>query len=140
MTAEIVKFPYDACRRVHSQNRGGQRTVRLRGKGEKVAALETPPGRRLSCRAREHRRSQRSIAGSRQSVARLHRCDLVLCNSGREDDTAGLRVNRLLIQSEIRKEWLESLTARFETCTWQPGLAQAMNTRRRCSRKIPTFR
>jgi hypothetical protein len=132
MTAEIVKFPYDACRRVHSQKPRRSKNGTPEERTAKAAALETPPADvvSMSC-ARAQAQSEvdrRKLRGSplRDCIGAISFGATVVGKM----HTAGLRGEPLAaIQSEIRKAWLETLDRAVRAlCTVGSGLAQAMNT------------
>ena len=133
MTAEIVKFPYDACRRVHSQKPRRSKNGTPEERAAKAAALDNAAGPTLSpCRAREQQAQsevdRRKLRGSplRDCIGAISFGATVVGKM----HTAGLRGEPLAaIQSEIRKEWLETLDRAIRAlCTVGSGLAQAMNT------------
>jgi len=132
MNSNVVKFPYDACRRVHSKKPRRSKNGTPEERAAKAAATETTPADVVSLSPlREHARSEidgRKLRGSplRDNIATISFGATVV---GRMH-TAGLKGEPLAaIQSEIRKEWLETLhRAMGALATVSVGLAQAMNT------------
>jgi hypothetical protein len=117
MSAEIFKFPYDACRRVHSQKPRRSKNGSPQERAAKAAATETTPADVVSLSpAREHARSEvdgRKLRGSplRDYIATISFGATVV---GRMH-TAGLKGEPLAeVQPEIRKEWLETLDRAME--------------------------
>jgi hypothetical protein len=130
--AEIFKFPYDACRRVHSQKPRRSKNGTAEERAAKAAALlprsadVVPMGD-----VREQARSEvdgRKLRGSplRDCIGAISFGATVVGKM----HTAGLKGEPLAtIQPEIRKEWLQTLDRAFEgLATLSVGLAQAMNT------------
>ena len=132
MTCEIVKFPYDASRRVHSRKPRRSKNGTPEERAAKAAALETAPADvvamsyiRAQARSEVDRRTLRgsplrdcigAISFGATVVGKMH--------------TAGLRDEPLAaVQSEIRKEWLETLDRAVQAlCTVGTGLAEAIIT------------
>jgi hypothetical protein len=132
MTCEIVKFPYGACRRVHSKKPRRSKNGTPEERAAKVAALQATPADvvpiarvRMEARSEVDRRKLRgcplrdcigALSFGATVVGKIH--------------TAGLRGEPLAaIQSEIRKEWLETLDRAFGALgTLGVGLTQAMKT------------
>jgi hypothetical protein len=130
--AEIFKFPYDACRRVHSRRPRRSKNGTPEERAAKAAAFEATPadvvsmsGVRADVYSEVDRRKLRgsplrdcigTISFGATVVGKMH--------------TAGLKGEPLAtIQPEIRKEWLETLDRAFEAlATISVGLTQAMKT------------
>jgi hypothetical protein len=130
--AKIFKFPYSASRRVHSQKPRRSKNGTPEARAAKAAALfPTSADVVPMADAREQARSEvdgRKLRGSplRDCVGTISFGATVVGKM----HTAGLRGEPLAaIQSEIRKEWLETLDRAFEAlATVSVGLTQAMNT------------
>jgi hypothetical protein len=126
MTAEIVKFPYSASRRVHSQKPRRSKNGTPEERAAKAAALETAPadvvpmarsevdGRKL--RGSPLRDCIGTISFGATVVGKMH--------------TAGLKGESLAaFQPEIRKEWLEALSRAIKAlATVAIGLVEATET------------
>jgi len=130
--AEIFKFPYDACRRVHSKKPRRSKNGTPEERAARVAATETTPADIVSLSpARERARSKvdgRKLRGSplRDYIATVSFGATVV---GRMH-TAGLKGEPLAeVQPEIRKEWLETLDRAMETFVEVGvGMGQAIKT------------
>jgi hypothetical protein len=130
--AEIFKFPYSASRRVHSQKPRRSKNGTPEEREAKAAALfPTSADVVPLAGAREQARSEvdgRKLRGSplRDCIGTISFGATVVGKM----HTAGLRGEPLAaIQSDIRKEWLETLDRAFEAlATVSVGLTQAMNT------------
>ena len=130
--AEIFKFPYDACRRVHSQKPRRSKNGTPGERAAKAAALfPTSADVVPMADAREQARSEvdgRKLRGSplRDCIGAISFGATVVGKM----HTAGLKGEPLAaIQPELRKEWLETLDRAVQAlCTVGTGLAQAMNT------------
>lgn len=130
--SNVVKFPYRASRRVHSKKPRQSKNGTPEERAAKAAALEKPPADVVSMsRARAQAHSEvdrRSLRGSplRDCIGAISFGATVVGKM----HTAGLRGEPLAaVQSEIRKEWLETLDRAAQAlCTVGTGLAQAMNT------------
>jgi hypothetical protein len=132
MANNVVKFPYDACRRVHSQKPRRSKNGSPEERAAKAAALfPTSADVVPMADAREQARSEvdgRKLRGSplRDCIGAISFGATVVGKM----HTAGLKGEPLAeIQPEIRKEWLETLDRAVEAmATVGVGLAQAMNT------------
>ena len=132
MANNVVKFPYDACRRVHSQKPRRSKNGTPEERAAKAAALfPTSADVVAMSDAREQARSEvdgRKLRGSplRDCIGTISFGATVVGKM----HTAGLKGEPLAaIQSEIRKGWLETLDRAVEAmCTFSTGIAQAMNT------------
>src|SRR5258708_25078006 len=132
MTAEIVKFPYSASRRVHSKKPRRSKNGTPEERAAKAAALETPSADVVSMwRARAQAHSEvdrRTLRGSplRDCIGAISFGATVVGKM----HTAGLKGEPLAaVQTEIRKDWLETLDRAIGAlATVGVGLAQAMNT------------
>lgn len=132
MPDNVVKFPYDACRRVHSKKPRRSKNGTPDERAAKAAALETTPADVVSMsHVREQARSEvdgRKLRGSplRDSIRTISFGATVVGKMR----TAGLKGEPLAaIPPEIRQEWLATLDRGFEAmATVGVGLAQAMKT------------
>jgi hypothetical protein len=130
--AEIFKFPYDASRRVHSQKPRRSKNDTPEERAAKAAALfPTSADVVPMADAREQARSEvdgRKLRGSplRDCIGAISFGATVVGKM----HTAGLKGEPLAaIESEIRKDWLETLDRAVEAMsTLGAGLAQAMKT------------
>jgi hypothetical protein len=131
MTAEIVKFPYSASRRVHSKKPRRSKNGTPEERAAKAAPLEAPADVVLMSDVREQAHSEidrRQLRGSplREYIAAVSFGATVVGKM----HTAGLRGEPLAaIQPEIRTEWLEALglaIAAVETVGM--GLVEARHT------------
>jgi hypothetical protein len=130
--AEIFKFPYDACRRVHSQKPRRSKNGTPEERAAKAAALfPTSADVVPMAEAREQARSEvdgRKLRGSplRDCIGTISFGATVVGKM----HTAGLKGEPLAaIQPELRKEWLETLEDAFRALwTAGTGIAEAMNT------------
>jgi hypothetical protein len=143
--AEIFRFPYDACRRVHSKKPRRSKNDTPEERAAKAAALfPTSADVVPMAEAREQARSEvdgRKLRGSplRDSIGAISFGATVVGKM----HTAGLKGEPLAaIPPEIRKEWLETLDRAFEAmATVGVGLTQAVKTLKALqSEKLPTFR
>jgi hypothetical protein len=132
MSENVIKFPYDACRRAHSRKPRRSKNGTPEERAARVAALQTgladvvPMARaRAEAHSEVDRRKLRrspmrdfvgTISFGATVVGKMH--------------TAGLKGEPLAtIQSEIRKEWLETLHRASEAlATMSIGFTQAMKT------------
>ena len=132
MTSNVVKFPYDACRRVHSKKPRRSKNGTPEERAAKAAELETAPANVVPMSiARAQARSEvdgRKLRGSplRDHIAAISFGATVVGKM----HTAGLKGKPLAtMQSEIRKEWLEALDRAVEALgTVGVGLVQAIKT------------
>ena len=132
MHDNVVKFPYSAARRVHSQKPRRSKNGTPEERAAKAAALfPTSADVVPMADAREQARSEvdgRKLRGSplRDYTAAISFGATVVGKM----HTAGLKGEPLAaIQPEIRKEWLETLDDAVQAlATVGTGLAQAMNT------------
>jgi hypothetical protein len=131
MANNVVKFPYDACRRVHSRKPRRSKNGSPEERAAKAAASETAPADVVPMsHVRALARSEvdgRKLRGSplRDCIGTISFGATVVGKM----HTAGLKGEPLAaIQSEIRKEWLETLDRAFEAlATVGVGLTQATN-------------
>jgi hypothetical protein len=132
MTSNVVKFPYTASRRVHSQKPRRSKNGTPEERAAKVAASETTPADVVSMAdAREQAHSDvdgRKLRGSplRDHIAAISFGATVVGKM----HTAGMKGEPLAeIPPEIREEWIETLKRAFEAhYTVGVGLVQAKNT------------
>jgi hypothetical protein len=130
--AEIFKFPYDACRRVHSKKPRRSKNGTPEERAAKAAALfPTSADVVPMADAREQARSEvdgRTLRGSplRDCIGSISFGATVVGKM----HTAGLKGEPLAaISPEIREEWIETLDRAIEAMgTVGVGLAQAMKT------------
>ena len=132
MNDNVIRFPYDACRRVHSRKPRRSKNGTPEERAAKVATLETTPADVVSMshiRAQAHSEvDRRTLRGSplRDCIGAISFGATVVGKM----HTAGLRGEPLAaVQTEIRKEWLETLDRAIGAlATVGVGLAQAMKT------------
>jgi len=132
MANNVVKFPYDACRRVHSQKPRRSKNGTPEERAAKAAALFPSSADVVPIAdAREQARSDvdgRKLRGSplRDCIGTISFGATVVGKM----HTAGLKGEPLAaIEPELRKEWLETLDRAVEAMsTLGTGIAQAMNT------------
>ena len=132
MSGDVIKFPYSACRRVHSKKPRRSKNGTPEERAAKAAALEAAPADVVPMsrvRAQAHSEvDRRKLRGSplRDCIGAISFGATVVGKM----HTAGLKGEPLAaIQSEIRNEWLETLDRAFEAlATISVGLTQAMNT------------
>jgi hypothetical protein len=130
--AEIFKFPYDACRRVHSKKPRRLKNGTPEERAAKAAALFPSSADVVPMAdAREQARSEvdgRKLRGSplRDCIGAISFGATVVGKM----HTAGLKGEPLVdIPPEIREEWIETLDRAIEAMgTVGVGLAQAMYT------------
>jgi hypothetical protein len=127
--AEIFKFPYDACRRVHSKKPRRSKNGTPEERAAKVALLPTSGDVVQMADARECSEVDgRKLRGSplRDCIGAISFGATVVGKM----HTAGLKGEPLAaIPPEIREEWIETLDRAIEAMgTMGVGLAQAMNT------------
>jgi hypothetical protein len=130
--AEIFRFPYSASRRVHSQKPRRSKNGTPEERAAKAAALETAAADVVPmAQVRAQVRSEvdgRTLRGSplRDCIGTISFGATVVGKM----HTAGLKGEPLAaIESEIRKEWLETLDRAFKAlATVGVGLGQAMKT------------
>jgi len=132
MTNNVVKFPYVAARRVHSQKPRRSKNGTPEERAAKAAALLPPPADVVQWEdAREQACSRvdgRKLRGSplRDYVAAISFGATVVGKM----HTAGLKGEPLAeIPAEIRDEWLQTLDRAVEAmCTVGVGISEAMKT------------
>jgi hypothetical protein len=132
MSDNVVKFPYSASRRVHSKKPRRSKNGTPEERAAKAAALEAAPADIVSMsHVRAQARSEvdgRKLRGSplRDCIGAISFGATVVGKM----HTAGLKGEPLVaIESEIRREWLETLSAAVQALwTVGTGIAQAMNT------------
>jgi hypothetical protein len=132
MTSNVVRFPYSASRRVHSQKPRRSKNGTPEERAARAAALfPTSADVVPMADAREQARLEvdgRKLRGSplRDYIATVSFGATVVGKM----HTAGLKGEPLAaIQPELRKEWLETLDRAFEAlATVGAGLTQAMKT------------
>lgn len=130
--SNVVKFPYDACRRVHSRKPRRSKNGTPEERAAKVAAVTTTPADIVPMsRVQERAHSEvdrRKLRGSplRDCIATISFGATVVGKM----HTAGLKGEPLaVVQSEIREEWLETLDRAIGAlATVVVGLTQAINT------------
>jgi hypothetical protein len=130
--AEIFRFPYDACRRVHSKKPRQSKNGTPEERAAKAAALETPPADVVPM-SRIRAEAQSEVDRRKLRVSPLRDCigaiSFVATVVGKMH-TAGLKGEPLAaIQPEIRTEWLEALGLAIEAVeTVGMGLVEARHT------------
>jgi hypothetical protein len=132
MTSNVVKFPYDACRRVHSKKPRRSKNGTPEERAAKVAAL-FPTSADVVPMADARERASSEVDGRKLRGSPLRDCIGTISFGATvvgKMHTAGLKGEPLAtIQPEIRKEWLETLDRAFEAlATVSVGLTQAMKT------------
>ena len=130
--AEIFKFPYDACRRVHSQKPRRSKNGTPEERAAKAAAL-FPTSADVVPMADAREQARLEVDGRKLRGSPLRDCIGTISFGATvvgKMHTAGLKGEPLAaIQPELRKEWLETLDHAFEAlATVSVGLTQAMNT------------
>jgi hypothetical protein len=143
MTSNVVRFPYSASRRVHSKKPRRSKNGTPEERAAKAAELETAPADVVSMsrvRAEAHSEvDRRTLRGSplRDCIGAISFGATVVGKM----HTAGLRGEPLAaVQTEIRKEWLETLNrAVLALWTVGTGLAQAINTLRALQSETSDF-
>src|SRR5712672_2990463 len=132
MNDNVIRFPYEACRRVHSRKPRRSKNGTPEERAAKTAASEMAPADVVSMshiRAQAHSEvDRRKLRGSplRDCIGAISFGATVVGKM----HTAGLRGEPLTaIQPELRKEWLETLECAVRALwTVGTGIAQAMNT------------
>jgi hypothetical protein len=132
MTSNVVRFPYSACRRVHSQKPRRSKNGTPEERAARAAAL-FPTSADVVPMADAREQARLEVDGRKLRGSPLRDCIGTISFGATvvgKMHTAGLKGEPLAaIQSEIRKEWLETLDRAFEAlATVSVGLTQAMNT------------
>jgi len=132
MNENVIRFPYDACRRVHSRKPRRSKNGTPEERAAKVATLETTPADVVPM-SRIRAEAQSEVDRRKLRVSPLRDCIGAISFGATvvgKMHTAGLKGEPLAaIQSEIRNEWLETLDRAFEAlATISVGLTQAMKT------------
>ena len=132
MNDNVIRFPYDACRRVHSRKPRRSKNGTPEERAAKVATLETTPADVVPM-SRGRAQAHSEVDGRKLRGSPLRDCIGVISFGATvvgKMHTAGLKGEPLAaIQSEIRNEWLETLDRAFEAlATISVGLTQAMKT------------
>ena len=130
--SNVVKFPYDASRRIHSQKPRRSKNGTPEERAAKAAAL-LPTSADVVPMADAREQARLEVDGRKLRGSPLRDCIGTISFGATvvgKMHTAGLKGEPLAaIQPEIRKEWLETLDRAFETlATVSVGLTQAMNT------------
>ena len=130
--SDVIKFPYDACRRAHSRKPRRSKNGTPEERAAKAATLETTPADVVSM---SHIRAQAHSEVDRRKlrVSPLRDCIAAISFGATvvgKMHTAGLKGEPLAgVQSEIREEWLETLDRAIGVLgTVVVGLTQAMKT------------
>ena len=132
MSENVIKFPYDACRLVHSKKPRRSKNGTPEERAAKAAALfPTSADVVPMANAREQARSE--VDGRRLRGSPLRDCIGAISFGATvvgKMHTAGLKGEPLAaIQPKVRKEWLQTLDRAFEgLATLSVGLNQAMKT------------
>jgi hypothetical protein len=132
MNDNVIRFPYDACRRVHSRKPRRSKNGTPEERAAKVATLETTPADVVPM-SRGRAQAHSEVDGRKLRGSPLRDCIGTISFGATvvgKMHTAGLKGEPLAaIQPEIRKEWLETLDRAFEAlATISVGLTQAMKT------------
>jgi hypothetical protein len=132
--SNVVKFPYAASRRVHSQKPRRSKNGTPEERAAKVAAMQSAPADVLDLSPQIDRRKLRS-SPLRDQVATISFGATVVGKMR----TAELRGEPLSeIQPEVRKEWLETLDRSLSAlATMGVGLVGAMKTLQSETSDIP---
>jgi hypothetical protein len=131
MTSNVVRFPYDACRRVHSQKPRRSKNGTPEERAAKAGPLKAPADVVLISDVREDARSEVDGRKLRSSPLRDY---IATVSFGAtvvgKMHTAGLKGQPLAaFQPEIRTEWLEALGLAIEAVeTVGMGLVEARHT------------
>jgi hypothetical protein len=127
----IIKFPYAACRRIHSKKPRRSKNGTAEERAAKAASLEAPADVVLMTNVREQARSK--VDGRKLRVSPL-RNSLAAISSGAtvfgKMHTAGLKGQPLAaFPSGTREEWLETLRCAIGAVeTMGMGLVEARHT------------
>jgi len=132
MTSNVVKFPYSASRRVHSQKPRRSKNGTPEERAARAAAL-FPTSADVVPMADTREQARLEVDGRKLRGSPLRDCIGTISFGATvvgKMHTAGLKGEPLAaIQPELRKEWLETLDRAFEAlATVGVGLTQAMQT------------
>jgi hypothetical protein len=132
MSNNVVKFPYDASRRMHSRKPRRSKNGTPEERAAKAAALEATPADIVPM-ADVRAQARSEVDGRKLRGSPLRDCIGTISFGATvvgKMHTAGLKGEPLAtIRPEIRKEWLETLDGAVEAmCALGVGLAQAINT------------
>jgi hypothetical protein len=132
MTSNVVRFPYSASRRVHSQKPRRSKNGTPEERAAKAAAL-FPASADVVPMADARAQARSEVDGRKLRVSPLRDCIGTISFGATvvgKMHTAGLKGEPLAaIEPELRKEWLETLESAFRALwTVGTGIAQAMNT------------
>jgi len=132
ITSNVVKFPYSASRRVHSQKPRRSKNGTPEERAARAAAL-FPTSADVVPMADAREQARLEVDGRKLRGSPLRDCIGTISFGATvvgKMHTAGLKGEPLAaIQPELRKEWLETLDRAFEAlATVSVGLTQAMNT------------
>jgi hypothetical protein len=130
--SNVVKFPYTASRRVHSQKPRRSKNGTPEERAAKAAAL-FPTSADVVPMADAREQACSEVDGRKLRGSPLRDCIGTISFGATvvgKMHTAGLKGEPLAaIQPELRKEWLETLGRAFEAmATFGVGLTQAMKT------------
>jgi hypothetical protein len=131
MTAEIFKFPYDACRRVHSQKPRRSKNGTPEERAAKAAAEQGPPADVVALSVVPDAEPPIDRRKLRGSPLRDHIADISFgATIVGKMKTAELKGQPLAeIAPDVMREWLATLDRAIDaTCTVNVGLDQAMET------------
>ena len=132
MSNNVVKFPYDASRRMHSRKPRRSKNGTPEERAAKAAALEATPADIVPM-ADVRAQARSEVDGRKLRGSPLRDCIGTISFGATvvgKMHTAGLKGEPLAaIQPEIRKEWVETLDRAFQAlATVAVGLTQAMET------------
>jgi hypothetical protein len=132
MSNNVVKFPYSASRRVHSQKPRRSKNGTPEERAAKAAALETAPADVVPM-ADVRAQARSEVDGRKLRGSPLRDCIGTISFGATvvgKMHTAGLKGEPLAtIQPEMRKEWLEALRRAIEAAeTVGIGLVEARHT------------
>jgi hypothetical protein len=132
MSNNVVKFPYDASRRMHSRKPRRSKNGTPEERAAKAAALEATPADIVPM-ADVRAQARSEVDGRKLRGSPLRDCIGTISFGATvvgKMHNAGLKGEPLAtIRPEIRKEWLETLDGAVEAmCALGVGLAQAINT------------
>jgi hypothetical protein len=132
MTSNVVRFPYSASRRVHSQKPRRSKNGTPEERAARAAAL-FPTSADVVPLADAREQARLEVDGRKLRGSPLRDCIGTISFGATvvgKMHSAGLKGEPLAaIQSELRKEWLETLDRAFEAlATVGVGLTQAMKT------------
>jgi hypothetical protein len=143
MTSNVVKFPYSASRRVHSQRPRRSKNGTPEERAARAAAL-FPTSADVVPMADAREQARLEVDGRKLRGSPLRDCIGTISFGATvvgKIHTAGLKGEPLLaIQPELRKEWLETLDRAFEAlAAIGIGFTQAMKTLKALQSELSDF-